>query len=108
MRKLPLPDVKPECRRYLSVHELRALLEAMGARDRLICRVLPMCGLRPGELLGAKWDGFDPPPGRLRIDQPAVAGKIKATDTAASCAHVWMPAAIVEPPQPGAKRRLPR
>ena len=95
MRKLPQPDVRPECRRFLSIAEIGALLDSMNARDRLICRIQLVCGLRPGELFGAKWDDFDAGAGRLRIDEAAVDGMMKATKTAGSRAFVWMPLDVV-------------
>ncbi len=96
MRKLPQPDTRPECRRYLSIEEIQVLLDAMEARDRLICRICIVCGLRAGELFAAKWDDFDPALRRLRIDESAAEGRLKDTKTPGSRAYVWMPASIVE------------
>lgn len=96
MRKLPQPDTRPECRRFLSIEEIQALLDSMNARDRLICRICIVCGLRAGELFAAKWDDFDPALRRLRIDESAAEGRLKDTKTPGSRAYVWMPTPIVE------------
>jgi integrase len=96
MRKLPQPDTRPECRRFLSIEEIHALLAAMDARERLICRICIVCGLRAGELFAAKWDDFDPTLRRLRIDESAADGRLKKTKTPGSCAWVWLTAPITE------------
>jgi integrase len=96
MRKLPQPDTRPECRRYLSIEEIQGLLDAMESRDRLIVRICIVCGLRPGELFAAKWDDFDSALRRLRIDESAAEGRLKDTKTPGSRAHVWMPPPIVQ------------
>ena len=88
MRKLPQPDTRPECRRYLSIAEIQALLDAMDARDRLIARICIVCGLRPGEIFAAKWDDFDAATRRLRIDESAAEGRLKDTKTPGSRALV--------------------
>jgi integrase len=96
MRKLPQPETRPECRRYLGIEEIRALLDAMEPRCRLVARICIVCGLRPGELFAAKWDDFDASIRRRRIDESTSEGRLKDTKTLGSRAHVWMPPPIVE------------
>jgi integrase len=94
-RKLPKPDTRPTCRRYLQVEEINVLLSQMDARDRLISRICIVCGLRPGELFAARWDDFDAVSGRLRVDESASEWGTKAPKTDPSRAWVWMPRSLV-------------
>jgi integrase len=67
----------------------------MEARDRLICRVCLLLGLRPGELFACRWDDFDPARCRLRIDESAAEWGVKETKTPGSTAWVWVPESLV-------------
>jgi integrase len=95
VRKIQNPQTRPPSKRYLSLDEIRRLLDAMGnPRDRLIVRMCIILGLRPGEIFALKWDDFDEANGRLRIDEAVVKSKIKATKTPASRAWIWLPQSI--------------
>src|SRR5215469_5814477 len=67
-RKLALPNIhKKPCERFLSVHEVQALLTAASPREHLVVRILAVCGLRPGEALALRIDDFEG--NQLRIDE---------------------------------------
>jgi integrase len=67
-KRLAIPDPPRDgCERFLSLDEVRRLVAAATGRERLVLRLLVLCGLRPGEVLALRTDDIEP--GRLRIDE---------------------------------------
>lgn len=96
-RKVDILARKPaRHKRHLSKEELDLLLSELSPRDRLIVRVAVVCGLRPAELFGLKWDDFFPETGQLRIDETYSDGEWKPTKTEESDGWVSMPPSIVK------------
>jgi integrase len=81
-KKLELPRTRKTCGRFYTIDEVRRLLSAATGRERLILRLLILCGLRPAEVLALRTDDIEP--GRLRIDeaiQDSQTGKDRIGDT---------------------------
>ena len=77
----------------LSLDEIRALIDAAHGRDRLILRLLMLCGLRPGELFALRRD--DVSGDQLRVDETvAETGATVEPKTTASIAWVCLPASL--------------
>jgi integrase len=67
-RKLAMPNIrKKSCERFLTIDELRALLDKASPREYLVLRVLAVCGLRPAEILVLRIEDFEGT--LLRIDE---------------------------------------
>ena len=67
-RKLAMPNIrKNSCERFLTIDELRALLDKASPREHLVLRVLAVCGLRPAEILVLRIEDFEGT--LLRIDE---------------------------------------
>lgn len=76
--RVPLPRVEDKERRFLTVDELRALADAVPARDRALILVAGLCGLRFGELAALRRGRIDLLRKRLRVEETAVeiAGRV--------------------------------
>ena len=67
-RKLAMPNIrKKSCERFLTIDELRALLDQASPREHLVLRILAVCGLRPAEILVLRIEDFEGT--LLRIDE---------------------------------------
>src|SRR5260370_10761451 len=67
-RKLAMPNIrKKSCERFLTIDELRALLDQASPREHLVLRILAVCGLRPAEILLLRIEDFEGT--LLRIDE---------------------------------------
>jgi integrase len=69
-RKLELPTKlvkRKPCRRFLSLHEIQALLRIAPSREHVVLKLFFVCGLRPSELFLLREDDLEH--GRIRIDQ---------------------------------------
>jgi len=67
-RTLAMPNIrKKSCERFLTLDELRALLDQASAREHLVLRLLAVCGLRPAEALVLRMEDFEG--AQLRIDE---------------------------------------
>ena len=67
-RKLAMPNIRTKsCERFLSIDELRALLDQSSPREHLVLRILAVCGLRPAEILVLRIEDFEG--AQLRIDE---------------------------------------
>lgn len=76
--KVKLPQCKdPEETRALSLEEVQRLLSGLSGRDRLMFRVLILCGLRISELLALEW--ADIQDGRMRVDESSLYGVASKT-----------------------------
>lgn len=70
---VPSPRAERELPRFLSVEEMRELVEApdlstrLGVRDRALFEVLYGCGLRVSEVVGLNWQDVDLKNGWLRV-----------------------------------------
>lgn len=91
-RKLGIPRTKEVDKRFLDTEEVQRLFSALGPRDRLMLRLLLVCGLRRGELFGLRWNDWTP--GHLRIDEAVWCGELLEPKTKASKAPVYLPAQI--------------
>jgi integrase len=91
-----LADKSKRCDRHMTAEELDLLLAELDTRDRLIVRVAVVCGLRPAELFGLKWDDFHPETGQLRIDETYGDGEWKPTKTKGSNGWVSMPPSLTK------------
>lgn len=88
-KRLELPKHKPPSERFLTLDECQRLLSVSAGRDRLIVLVMMTLGLRPSELLALRAD--DVQPGRLRVDEASVDGRLGQTKTEGSKAIVPLP-----------------
>ena len=68
-KKLVIPrrGVKRSCERFYDIDEVRRLLTHSSGRDRIILRLLLVCGLRPGELFALRVRDIEP--GQIMIDE---------------------------------------
>jgi integrase len=67
-RKLAMPNIrKKSCERFLTIDELRALLDQSSPREHLVLRILAVCGLRAAEILVLRIEDFEGT--QLRIDE---------------------------------------
>ncbi len=67
-RKLAMPNIrKKSCERFLTIDELRALLDHSSPREHLVLRILAVCGLRAAEILVLRIEDFEGT--QLRIDE---------------------------------------
>jgi integrase len=82
---------KPTTKRVLTPEDIHALLAQLDSRDRLILRLFLVLGLRPGEFFALKWEDFDAPHGRLRVDEAYAGGQWKSTKTQTSNGWVAIP-----------------
>ena len=81
-RLLEKPQVQRRNKRFLSEEEVQKLLVSLHGRDRLILRIFLVCGLRPGELFGLRWNDWAP--GILRVDESVWEGGFGKTKTETS------------------------
>lgn len=88
-KKLELPKFRKPSERFLMIEECQRLLAAASGRDRIIVLVMMTVGLRPSELFALRAD--DVQPGRLRVDEASVDGKIGETKTEDSTAIIPLP-----------------
>lgn len=93
-RKLEIPETaRRRQTRLLSLDEIRALIDAAHGRDRIILRILMLCGLRPGELFALRRNDFIGD--QLRIDETvADSGATVDPKTEESAAFVCLPASL--------------
>jgi integrase len=55
-----MPNIrKKSCERFLTINELRALLDQSSPREHLVLRILAVCGLRPAEILMLRIEDFE-------------------------------------------------
>jgi integrase len=66
-RKLELPRTRKTCERFYTLDEVRLLLSVATGRERVVLRLLIVCGLRPAEVFALRTDDIHA--GRLRIDE---------------------------------------
>lgn len=100
IRRNPVSSVKaiggkPSTKRFLTIQEFDLIMGELRFRDRLICHIAFVEGLRPAELFALKWDDFDPGQRRLRIDETFAYGEWKPTKTRRSNGWVTMPTDII-------------
>lgn len=88
-RKLDMPAAQRKDRPFLSSDQVRALLNVVSGRDRLILRLFVTCDLRPGELFVLRWDDWTP--GQLRIDEAIWRSQIGSPKTRKSLSVVFLP-----------------
>jgi integrase len=62
-------ELSAEDKRRLTANELRALLDAVPDRNRMMVELMARIGLRPGECYALKVEKFDPEARTLRIDE---------------------------------------
>jgi len=106
LRRLPLPRTRPESRPVLDLEQAGALLREMPTlRDRLILVLFLACGLRPGECFALRWN--DIAPGRLRIDEQVVRGRLGEPKTRGSRSVIVLPDALYHQMQEWRRRREP-
>ncbi len=92
-RKIHMPVTRKPCKRILTTEEITAIMDQLGARDRLIVRMFLVLGLRPGELFALRRN--DKGAGRLRIDESVSTDRLLVEPkTEASATYVWLPPSL--------------
>lgn len=76
-RKLDMPSTREVVKAVLPKTDARVLLEALGARDRLIMMIGAFCAMRPGEIFGLKWSSWQGD--SFLIEGTAWRGQLKTT-----------------------------
>ncbi len=94
MKKVSASSTQKPTERYLTIEEIDQLFAVLPPRDKLICRIAIVMGLRPGELFALTWKDYRN--GELRIEKSWVKGEIKETKTKASVASIWVPPTIAQ------------
>jgi len=95
-RKLELPRaIRKPCERFFTLDEVRRFMAAAEGRERIILRLLMVCGLRPAEVFALRRDDIGA--GILRIDEAVKdlekgAARLGGTKTEESDGHVALPA----------------
>ena len=75
-RMLRLPAVlKPVAKPFLTVEQIKALLNAATGMDYAILLLVVTTGLRPSEIFGARWKSFDAERKMLRIVESVYRGE---------------------------------
>lgn len=106
LRRLPAPRTRPEQRPALDLGRAGALLREMPSlRDRIILTLFLACGLRPGECFALRWN--DVAPGRLRIDEQVVRGRLGEPKTRGSRSVIVLPQGLYEQIQEWRRRQEP-
>jgi integrase len=77
-RLLRLPLLKPVNKPFLSLEEIRLLLDAADGMHKLLLRVELCTGLRPGELFALRWSAFDPVHSLLHVTDSIYKGEHRA------------------------------
>jgi integrase len=76
-RLLRIPDLKPIEKPFLSLEQIKKLLDKAEGMDRTLLRLLLVTGLRPSELFALTWKSFDPDKKLLHITESIYRGKIR-------------------------------
>ena len=91
-RKLVVPETKRVVRKVVDAAAIAEAFPRLPIRERLMLRLALVLGLRPGEILGLRWN--DVFPQSIRVDEEALDGKMYSPKTEASISHVWLPAEV--------------
>lgn len=95
-----LPKNEPEETRYLTVEELRQVVDALGDEDRPVALLGGFGGLRIGEVLGLKGSDIDRSAGSVRVERTATdlsAGvSVGPPKTPAAIRTVALPSTVIE------------
>jgi integrase len=80
--------------RVLTPDELQRFFAELDFRDKLICRIAVILGLRPGEIFALTWSRYDSQNCLLTIDQSYGENQLSSPKTASSIARMAVPPSI--------------